>query len=362
MNPVDHTVEDGGVEIAGVGLPSVRGSVHSFDPSAKPVKLATVFGTSSSNNRALKEPSLVVKCACNIRYPLEAVSYQPSALSLNDGAIISLPAFRRLHRPALRRESAGAVFPDARGLSDGAMQADRQGDELLGIDVRSAAGAEPIPTFGFESSRLQPSCRWPDIRRSAVHSHLLESASIEPGRDRFVFGLGVGPTSVALRWKDAVRDRTTRLPRAPRMDVTQLEFAWMTQLNPTFSEPIRDRVGAAAILGLPESALALGLPPQVVSCGVPCLLVPLATRREVDRAHFDRSRVETILGVESRRELFACSCSLWSREATGPRLTAGCLHPILESAKIPRRRRERAARGATSLSTISWLPTGCRRC
>jgi hypothetical protein len=30
------------------------------------VKLATVFGTSSSNNRAVNVPSLVVKCACVI--------------------------------------------------------------------------------------------------------------------------------------------------------------------------------------------------------------------------------------------------------------------------------------------------------
>src|SRR5436189_2502546 len=41
----------------------LRGSVHSFDPSASPVKLATVFGVSASNSRAVKLPSLVVKCA-----------------------------------------------------------------------------------------------------------------------------------------------------------------------------------------------------------------------------------------------------------------------------------------------------------
>src|SRR5580704_11109986 len=43
-----------------------RGSVHSFDPSASPVKLATVFGASSSNSRAVNVPSLVVKCAYGI--------------------------------------------------------------------------------------------------------------------------------------------------------------------------------------------------------------------------------------------------------------------------------------------------------
>src|SRR4051794_41706641 len=44
----------------------VRGSVHSLDPSASPVKFATVFGFSASNSRAVKLPSLVVKCAYNM--------------------------------------------------------------------------------------------------------------------------------------------------------------------------------------------------------------------------------------------------------------------------------------------------------
>ena len=42
----------------------VFGSVNSFVPSARPAKLATVFGTSLSNRRTLKLPSVVVKSAC----------------------------------------------------------------------------------------------------------------------------------------------------------------------------------------------------------------------------------------------------------------------------------------------------------
>jgi trans-2,3-dihydro-3-hydroxyanthranilate isomerase len=175
-----------------------------------------------------------------------------------------------------------AVFPDARGLSDGAMQA-------IAKEMNFSESTFVLPPDRtdtdvrlriFTSAAELPMAGHPTIGSTFA---LAQIGVIEPGRDRFVFGLGVGPTSVALRWKDVGSDENGR---------ARLEFAWMTQLNPTFSEPIKDRAGAAAILGLPESALALGLPPQVVSCGVPCLLVPLATRDDVDRAYFDRAAWE----------------------------------------------------------------------
>jgi trans-2,3-dihydro-3-hydroxyanthranilate isomerase len=99
---------------------------------------------------------------------------------------------------------------------------------------------------------------------------------IEPPRDRFVFGLGIGPVPVTLTW------------RGP-----DLSFAWMTQPNPTFETPIADPSGAAAVLGLSELAVAgTGLPVQVVSCGVPFLFVPLATRAAVDNASMQRDRFD----------------------------------------------------------------------
>src|SRR5256885_13345996 len=82
----------------------LRGSVHSFDPSARPVKLATVFGVSSSNSRTEKLPSLVVKCAYNM-----ARSY------------------RYLHYDVFTDHVFGgnqlAVVLDGRGLSSETMQA-----------------------------------------------------------------------------------------------------------------------------------------------------------------------------------------------------------------------------------------------
>src|SRR6476661_4953783 len=50
---------------------------------------------------------------------------------------------------------------------------------------------------------------------------------------KFVFGLGVGPTPVSLEWKGGA-----------------LDFAWMTQKNPTFGTRIADLASFAAALGL----------------------------------------------------------------------------------------------------------------
>jgi trans-2,3-dihydro-3-hydroxyanthranilate isomerase len=95
-----------------------------------------------------------------------------------------------------------------------------------------------------------------------------------------VFGLGVGPVPVSLTWK-----------------YKELSFAWMTQPNPTFSEPIANLAGAAAAVGLSEAAVAgTGLPVQVVSSGVPFLFVPLVTRRAVDSAAIDRGAFDQLLG------------------------------------------------------------------
>jgi trans-2,3-dihydro-3-hydroxyanthranilate isomerase len=100
---------------------------------------------------------------------------------------------------------------------------------------------------------------------------LARSGVIAPGRERFVFGCGIGPVPVTLTWKG-----------------DDLSFAWMTQPNPIFGEPIADKAGAAAALSLSPTAVAgTGHPVQVVSCGAPFLLVPLTTRSAVDSAAVD---------------------------------------------------------------------------
>jgi len=106
---------------------------------------------------------------------------------------------------------------------------------------------------------------------------LARSGVIDRGRERVVFGLGVGPTPVALTWTG-----------------DDLAFAWMTQPVPAFADPIGDPARAAAALTLAPSDLA-GTPVQVVSCGVPFLFVPLATRRAVDAAVANRAVLDSLL-------------------------------------------------------------------
>jgi len=109
---------------------------------------------------------------------------------------------------------------------------------------------------------------------------LARTGLVAPPRDRFVFGLNVGPIPVSLTWRG-----------------DDLAFAWMTQLTPAFGPAIGNVHGAAAMLGVRDEAIGgTRLPIQVVSCGMPCLLVPIATRREVDEAVLDRAAWSAFMG------------------------------------------------------------------
>ena len=108
---------------------------------------------------------------------------------------------------------------------------------------------------------------------------LARTGVIERGRERFVFGCGIGPVPVAMTWNG-----------------DDLSFAWMTQSLPTFGDPIPDPARTAAALSLSPAAVAgTGLPVQVVSCGVPFLFVPLTTRSAVDSAVVNRGVLDDLL-------------------------------------------------------------------
>src|SRR5438270_529653 len=70
----------------------------------------------------------------------------------------------------------------------------------------------------FTPSRELPMAGHPTVGSTFALAH---TGVIEPGRERFVFGLGVGPTRVDLDWTG---DR--------------LGFAWMYQQPPTFGGPL----------------------------------------------------------------------------------------------------------------------------
>jgi trans-2,3-dihydro-3-hydroxyanthranilate isomerase len=178
-----------------------------------------------------------------------------------------------------------AVFLDGRGLDGETMQAIAKEmnfsestfvlpPEQPGTDVRMRifTPAEELPMAGH-----------PTVGSTFA---LARVGAIGPERDRFVFGLGIGPTPVSLTWKSG-----------------ELTFVWMTQRSPEFGEVVSDRAGAAAALGLsPAAVTSTGLPVQVVSCGVPFLFVPLATRRAVDSVAVERAGLSAFFesaGIES---------------------------------------------------------------
>jgi trans-2,3-dihydro-3-hydroxyanthranilate isomerase len=173
-----------------------------------------------------------------------------------------------------------AVFPDARGLADDTMQS-------IANEMNFAETTFVLPAEGPDTDvRMRiftPAYEMPMAGHPTIGSTfaLARTGLIAPPRERFVFGLNVGPIPVSLTWQGA-----------------ELSFAWMTQLAPRFGPPIDDVHGAAAMLGLRDEAIgSTRLPIQVVSCGVPCLLVPIATRRDVDEAGLDRSAFWAFMGA-----------------------------------------------------------------
>ncbi|HEV2217596.1 MAG TPA: PhzF family phenazine biosynthesis protein [Candidatus Dormibacteraeota bacterium] len=176
-----------------------------------------------------------------------------------------------------------AVFTDGAGLDAGVMQriaremAFPESTFLLprhdpSTDVRMRI---------FTPARELPMAGHPTVGSTFALAHL---GVIKPGRDRFVFGLGVGPTRVDLAWTG---DR--------------LALATMYQQRPTFGDPIGKVDGLAAALGLDAGSLLPGLPVQVVSCGLPFLMVPINTATAVDSAEIDAAKLEAVgheLGLE----------------------------------------------------------------
>ena len=164
------------------------------------------------------------------------------------------------------------MFPDARGLSATTMQA--IANEMNFAESTFVLPAER-PDTDVRMRIFTPGSEMPMAGHPTIGTTfaLVRTGLIAPPRDLFVFGLNVGPIPVSLTWRQE-----------------ELTFVWMTQLKPTFGPAIADVGGVAAALRLREDAVGrTGLPVQVVSCGFPCLLVPVATRREVDEAVSDRS-------------------------------------------------------------------------
>jgi trans-2,3-dihydro-3-hydroxyanthranilate isomerase len=195
-----------------------------------------------------------------------------------------------------------AVFPDARGLTTAQMIAltrEMNFSECTFIlpaerpdtDVRMR-----IFTPGFEL----PMAGHPTIGSTFA---LAGSGVIAPGRARFAFGLNIGPTPVALEWREG-----------------RLHFAWMDQPLPEFRRPVSSRDEIARAVGVdPVAVAASGLPIEEVSCGVPFLYVPVATRKDVDAASPDPAAMRRL---RSAFEGGHAPVFVFSAEGVDPDVTA----------------------------------------
>lgn len=169
-----------------------------------------------------------------------------------------------------------AIFPDARGMSPELMQIlaremnFSESTFVLPAEVSGTDARMRIFTPGGEL----PMAGHPTIGTTFA---LADAGVIAPGRDRFVFGLGVGPTPVELTWQG-----------------NRLSFAWMDQRLPQVSRPVAAEGDVLRAIGLGPDALAPSLPIEEISCGVPFLYVPLASRAAVDRALPDIGRLQAL--------------------------------------------------------------------
>ena len=161
-----------------------------------------------------------------------------------------------------------AVFPEPAGLTTEMMQAitrEMNFSESTFIFPSEAPGTDVRMRIFTPGGEL-PMAGHPTIGSTFALAH---EKVIARGQERFVFGLGVGPTPVSLQWKGDA-----------------LDFAWMTQKNPEFNGQVKDRDAFARALGVNVDDLAATLP-QVGACGVPFLFAALVSRDAVDRVSVD---------------------------------------------------------------------------
>ena len=184
---------------------------------------------------------------------------------------MGISRYRYLHYDVFTERRFGgnqlAVFPDAAGLSAAVMQ---QIAREIGFAETTFVTAAERPDTDVRMRIFTPGTEMPMAGHPVVGSTfaLARDGAIAARRPDWVFGLNVGPTPVAMEWKDE-----------------RLDFAWMTQRNPEFGPTFDDVGRVAAALGVSEDDIrATNLPIQRVSCGMPFVFVPLATRSAVDRA------------------------------------------------------------------------------
>jgi len=170
-----------------------------------------------------------------------------------------------------------AVFPDGRGLTAGQMQTitrEMNFSECTFVLPAETPGTDVRMRIFTPGSEL-PMAGHPTIGTTFALAH---EGVIAAGRERWVFGLGVGPTPVELTWAGGT-----------------LSFAWMDQRTPVYREPASPRADIIRAAGVDPAAVdATGLPVEEISCGTQFIYVPVQTRAAVDAAEPDMATMRRL--------------------------------------------------------------------
>ncbi|MGE0815968.1 MAG: PhzF family phenazine biosynthesis protein [Vicinamibacterales bacterium] len=185
-----------------------------------------------------------------------------------------MPSLRYLHYDVFTtRPFEGnqlAVFLDAGGIDARDMQ--RLTNEMNFAESTFILPPETADTDVrmriFTPAREMPMAGHPTIGSTFALAGL---GHIPRDRNRWVFGLNVGPVPVGLEWSAGGLTR-----------------AWMDQGRPEFRTPLVPPTDVVdAVHGDRAAWQATGLPVEEASCGAAFFYVPLATRAAVDRCEPD---------------------------------------------------------------------------
>jgi trans-2,3-dihydro-3-hydroxyanthranilate isomerase len=195
-----------------------------------------------------------------------------------------------------------AVFPDARGLSTEQMQTltrEMNFSESTFILPAEAEGTD-VRMRIFTPGHELPMAGHPTIGSTFALAH---EGTIAAGRDRWTFGLGVGPTLVELTWLD-----------------NSLSFAWMDQRPPDYRQPASSRADIIRAAGVdPDAVDATGLPVEEISCGTQFMYVPVQTRAAVDAAEPDMGAMRKLKSAFPSNHV---AIFIFSTEPVDPAVTA----------------------------------------
>jgi trans-2,3-dihydro-3-hydroxyanthranilate isomerase len=194
-----------------------------------------------------------------------------------------------------------AVFMEPAGLATEAMAAmtrEMNYSECTFVFPAEAAGTDlRLRIFGRAGNEM-PFAGHPVI--GSVFA-LADDGVIAAGRTEYTFGLGIGPTPLALEWERG-----------------RLRFAWMTQQRPTYGASLQPSAALASAMGLDPTQLLPNLPIQEVSCGSAFFYAPLTTRAAVDAVQMNGRELDTVFkqaGVQ-RRGIFVFTTDAGSDGAT----------------------------------------------